>query len=272
MLTFSGLGTATTDTWGYYKKIVPEGWTGTVTPSKASYVFDPASMNYTGVAANLKLENYSAQFNQPVISGRVTLEGFGISGVSVTLAGTSAIKNMTTDTQGNYSFVVPAGWSGTVTPSKAGFSFTPTVHAYSDLPGSLADQDFVADSNLPIISGVVTFGGSGLSGVNLSFTSLGSVGTNSAGFYYMPVPNGWSGIVTPSHVDLTFEPEFRDYYGVFSDAIEQDYVTNTPEMSFEYVAPGTFIMGSPSEELGHKDDEIQHQVTLTKGSTCKQLR
>ena len=87
VLTFSGLGTATTDTWGYYKKIVPEGWTGTVTPSKASYVFDPASMNYTGVAANLKLENYSAQFNQPVISGRVTLEGFGISGVSVTLAG-----------------------------------------------------------------------------------------------------------------------------------------------------------------------------------------
>ena len=36
-------------------------------------------------------------------------------------------------------------------------------------------------------------------------------------------------------------------------------------MSFEYVAPGTFIMGSPSEELGHKDDETQHQVTLTQG-------
>jgi formylglycine-generating enzyme required for sulfatase activity/tRNA A-37 threonylcarbamoyl transferase component Bud32 len=30
------------------------------------------------------------------------------------------------------------------------------------------------------------------------------------------------------------------------------------------VPPGTFVMGSPMNELGHRDDEMQHEVTLTK--------
>lgn len=36
-------------------------------------------------------------------------------------------------------------------------------------------------------------------------------------------------------------------------------------MEFAYVAPGTFMMGSPSGEDGRDSDEKQHQVTLTRG-------
>ena len=32
-----------------------------------------------------------------------------------------------------------------------------------------------------------------------------------------------------------------------------------------WINPGTFIMGSPTDELGRQDSEIPHQVTLTKG-------
>jgi formylglycine-generating enzyme required for sulfatase activity len=32
-----------------------------------------------------------------------------------------------------------------------------------------------------------------------------------------------------------------------------------------WIEPGTFIMGSPTDELGRDDDETQHQVTLTQG-------
>ena len=35
--------------------------------------------------------------------------------------------------------------------------------------------------------------------------------------------------------------------------------------AFVYIAPGTFMMGSPSSEEGRSNDETQHQVTLTRG-------
>jgi uncharacterized protein (TIGR02996 family) len=37
------------------------------------------------------------------------------------------------------------------------------------------------------------------------------------------------------------------------------------EMRFSFIRPGTFLMGSPEDEEGRYDDEIRHQVTLTKG-------
>lgn len=42
-------------------------------------------------------------------------------------------------------------------------------------------------------------------------------------------------------------------------------ITNDLDMEFVYIAPGTFTMGSPEDEPGHRGDETQHQVTLTKG-------
>jgi len=42
-------------------------------------------------------------------------------------------------------------------------------------------------------------------------------------------------------------------------------ITNSLGMEFNYIEPGTFIMGSPSDEAGRTKIEKQHQVTLTKG-------
>ena len=36
-------------------------------------------------------------------------------------------------------------------------------------------------------------------------------------------------------------------------------------LDMNWIKLGTFIMGSPSDELGREDDEIQHEVTLSKG-------
>ncbi|MBR5161654.1 MAG: SUMF1/EgtB/PvdO family nonheme iron enzyme, partial [Thermoguttaceae bacterium] len=40
---------------------------------------------------------------------------------------------------------------------------------------------------------------------------------------------------------------------------------NGVEFAFRWCPPGVFLMGSPESEDGHKDDEKQHEVTLTKG-------
>ena len=37
------------------------------------------------------------------------------------------------------------------------------------------------------------------------------------------------------------------------------------ELDMIWIEPGTFMMGSPEDELGRNDDEVQHEVTLTEG-------
>jgi formylglycine-generating enzyme required for sulfatase activity len=44
-----------------------------------------------------------------------------------------------------------------------------------------------------------------------------------------------------------------------------EVVTNSLGMKFAWCPPGTFLMGSPPDEEERGDDEIQHQVSLSKG-------
>jgi formylglycine-generating enzyme required for sulfatase activity len=41
--------------------------------------------------------------------------------------------------------------------------------------------------------------------------------------------------------------------------------TNSIEQTFVYIKPGSFMMGSPVDELKRSEDELQHRVTITKG-------
>ena len=83
----------------------------------------------------------------------------------------------------------------------------------------------VSINSLPTISGYVrTEGGSGISGVTLSFSNGGgSTITNSNGYYSKQVPYGWSGTVTPSKSGYTFSPPSRSYSNVTSNQTNQDY-------------------------------------------------
>ena len=42
-------------------------------------------------------------------------------------------------------------------------------------------------------------------------------------------------------------------------------LSDTVNLDMIWINPGTFMMGSPEDELGRESDETQHQVTLTKG-------
>ena len=44
-----------------------------------------------------------------------------------------------------------------------------------------------------------------------------------------------------------------------------DDTCRTTELWLRWIPAGTFMMGSPGNELGREDDETQHQVTLTRG-------
>ena len=51
-------------------------------------------------------------------------------------------KTATVDGNGNYSFIVPSGWSGSVTPSHMGFPFTPASRSYSNVTVDQTEQNY----------------------------------------------------------------------------------------------------------------------------------
>ncbi|HVG29618.1 MAG TPA: FG-GAP-like repeat-containing protein, partial [Pyrinomonadaceae bacterium] len=104
------------------------------TVSVAGAEFDPDAANNTAT----RTVNVSSH---PSIMGKITdAGGSAFSGVTVSLGGAQSAST-TTDARGFYQFTELAeGGNYTVTPSKAGFTFTPLSRSFSDLR-----QDATAD-------------------------------------------------------------------------------------------------------------------------------
>jgi len=148
--------TATADASGNYSFTVSNGWSGTVTPSATGYTFSPASKSYSSVAADQTGQNFS--ISAVLISGNA-----GTAGATLSYTDGTA-KTATADGTGAYSFWVSYNWSGSVTPSATGYTFTPASISYSNLAAPQTGQNFTA-SSVPVISG-----NAGASGVTLSYT------------------------------------------------------------------------------------------------------
>ena len=142
-ITFSNdEGSTTTDSSGYYSQKVKEGWSGTATPSKVGYNFDPAYLNYSKVKRDQKDQDYTGIVQTRTISGYIlTLSGNGFSGVTVTFDNGGGTE--TTDSSGYYNREVAYGWSGTVTPSKDGYSFVPASRSYVNVIFNQSNQDHI---------------------------------------------------------------------------------------------------------------------------------
>ncbi len=85
-----------------------------------------------------------APFNIPV---PVTISGnAGVAGAVLSYTdGTQ--KTVTADGSGLYSLQVPYNWSGTVTPSKAGYTFLPAVKMFTNVTTNMVGQDFTASQD-----------------------------------------------------------------------------------------------------------------------------
>ncbi|GAG25712.1 unnamed protein product, partial [marine sediment metagenome] len=118
---------------GTYSATVDYDWSGTVTPTKAGYTFAPANRVYSNVTSDQTSQDYTPTLNTYTISGSVgTLDGVTMSGLPgnpVTAGGT-------------YSATVDYDWSGTVTPTKAGYTFDPANRVYSNVTSDQTSQDY----------------------------------------------------------------------------------------------------------------------------------
>ena len=172
-----------------------------------------------------------------VISGTILMPGWSpepdhpVSGVVMYgLPG-----NPVTDASGNYSAVVPVGWSGTVTPAKSHYLFYMPSLTYSGVTENVANQDY---NGYFKIYGTVTYNSSGLSGVAFTgfpSTPFPSAVTNASGYYEGAVPWLWRGTIIPSKAGYVFSPQqlpFHDQTSPeeanFVAATELQITTTTP--------------------------------------------
>jgi len=95
----------------------------------------------------------------PTVTGNA-----GVAGATLSYTDGTA-KTATADSGGNYSLTVSSGWSGTVTPSKTGYTFSTASKDYTNVTANQTAQDYTATAITYVISG-----SAGIAGATLSYT------------------------------------------------------------------------------------------------------
>ena len=218
-----------TDLTGHYFLLAPPSGNCTVTPELNGFSFTPSSIVLTGLTSDVSQQDFLAGPAGEVltISGKVTYQGVGLKQVRLDYDGGSVL----TDGEGLFTIQVTKGWTGTLTPSKSGYAFTPPTYSYEDLASDQTNRNFTAVADTVTIGGRITLNGTGLSGISVKFDDVTVIvsataefaTTDALGDYDKVVPSGWTGEVTPISNDYTFSPSSRIYTGVGTDQSGQDF-------------------------------------------------
>jgi probable HAF family extracellular repeat protein len=132
--------TATAPDGSYAFAALPDG-TYTITPGMAGATFTPPSMTLQLADSNRTGLDFSRVIT--TISGRVTSNGSGLQGVTVTLSKAgSADKITASDADGNFTFASLPDGTYTITPTMAGLSFVPPYRTVPLVGINLTGQDF----------------------------------------------------------------------------------------------------------------------------------
>jgi len=277
ILSYPG-GSATASSTGDYSFTVPEGWSGTVTPAKAGYTFDPDSITYTNVTEDQVGQDYTVgtpsgnliedpgfelftpnpfwtESSTNYATPLCTIDFCELAGSHTGLAW-AWFGGTTQDEEGSLSqpVTIPPGvttlefyfWIESVDQgSDANDRFTATlddttvfstnategglypaytlvsvdVSAHAD--GAVHTLAFTSVTtgqfvnffldDVSLEAPLTISGNAGVGGATLTYTGGEPVTAGPTGAYSLPVPEGWTGTVTPSKTGYTFEPPDRTY-------------------------------------------------------------
>ncbi|MBN2414786.1 T9SS type A sorting domain-containing protein [bacterium] len=260
VLTYGSGDTVMTNSAGEYVIGCDLGWSGTVTVSQGDMLFAPESYAYANVQEHWYDRNYEVLGPANVtVSGTIyfTPGEEGIGDVVVHYGSDST----TTDANGNYSFTVANGWTGTVRPSKPAHTFQPTYRPLADLADHKTGQDFWVEGSpfVDITGRVTSLGGSGVEGIAMRFDG-DSVLTDADGYYSVSVPFAWTGTVTPAKDDLVFTPAVKSYTLLTTDRTNQDYTERGPAIvsisGKLFFAPGGESIANTAVYYGSGGDSV----------------
>lgn len=127
------------DTAGNYTFTVSPGWSGSVTPTHDDYLFDPAVREYSNVTNDFYYQNFVGHHLNLTVSGHI-LDALDNPIADVTLVG--LLDEPVTDAEGFYSSRAYEGWSGTATPTKTDYTFSPDSIEYVSISSDQVENDF----------------------------------------------------------------------------------------------------------------------------------
>ncbi len=229
-------GNSITDANGYYKLNVDYNWSGTVEPNKTGYTFEPNNIEYLNVISDQN-DDYIATLSTFIIFGYV-IDSDNITPINdVNVSAENGGGPYTsrygggsdmTDIDGYYEVVVDYNFSGKVTPSKYAYVFEPNSIEYTDVKYDYNDQDYTGTLLTYTISGYIeNICNVPIAGVMVDANNGGGQDTTDAnGFYEVWVDYFWSGTVTPTKNNYTFDPNMTTYIGVVNDQFDQDYLAD----------------------------------------------
>jgi len=220
----------------------PSVFTASVTPPPVVALGDTRMrirIMYTGTLGSCNYISYGEveDYVVTVTCGPLSISGYvktsqGIPMPNVNVAATNGGNSDLTDSSGYYQLTAPCPWTGQVNTSKEYWVFQP-LRAYFGITNDVTDANFTGTylaNPTPKISGYVrTGGGMGIADVLVLADSGQSDMTDGSGYYEFtvsgsgPVPEPWSGIVTPSKTDWEFDPVAIAYGNLSQDVADQNY-------------------------------------------------
>ena len=165
-------------------------------------------------------------------------------------------------------FYLPYNWSGTVTPSKLGYTFSPPSITYHNLTADRTAQDYI-----PIVTFLTITGNAGDAGVVLSYTdgTPKTVTSSSNGRYTITIPYGWSGLVTPSKTGITFSPPNRPYTNVIANQAAQNYL-DTVTFKTSGTSDGWILESAKGSGVGGSNNSTATTFQLGDDASNRQYR
>jgi len=166
-------------------------------------------------------------------------QGNVLAGVTITAKNTLAYSNG----EGNFSVILPVGWSGTLKPELKNYVFNRESFSVASLQGSSGSLNFMATYiGTYFISGTVTdVSGQPIAQIPISgFPDI--VYTNELGYYVAEVPAQWSGSITPIISGYQSNPVSITLPEVRSNLLEQNFILRKAGM--------VYVTGQVKDEKG----------------------
>ncbi|HLB11961.1 MAG TPA: carboxypeptidase regulatory-like domain-containing protein, partial [Dehalococcoidia bacterium] len=251
-LTGAATTTVVTDANGSYSLTGLANGNYTLTPSLAGFAFTPVTTDVTINAASVSGRNFAgAQVAGTfAVSGTVTNQtGAPLSGVTIALTG-AAVRTVATDASGNYSLTGLANGSYTVTPSLAGFVFTPASANVTISGADVTAQNFVgaqAAGTFAISGAVTSQAGAPLAGVAIALTGAANrtVATDASGNYSLTALANGNYTVTPSLGGFAFTPPSANVTLSGANVTAQNFVGTAAVVAFAISGAVTNQAGTP---------------------------